>query len=216
MDPDIQTRRKRLAEITVYAPLPLVVDDRPQEPTTYRFHLCQPHAKCPDLTGWYLELRPDDAETVMKVHKGVAYLYFFRFGTNPHITPADLEKANELNVFYNPVKLAAQWLCTVEHYLLRGETLLVNSNGGIMPMEGVKVLETVESENISWNDRFEDEQIVISRWPEGRHWYLSSNKHRIFVPGKYDRYEEARREALRYVPTERIKTKECAGALPPE
>jgi hypothetical protein len=30
----------------------------------YRFHRCQSHAKCPDLTGWYLELRPDDAETV--------------------------------------------------------------------------------------------------------------------------------------------------------
>jgi hypothetical protein len=219
-EPHIQARRKRLAAITVYAPATPVseeeTEDRPQEPITYRFHLCQPHAKCPDLTGWYLELRPDDAETVIKVHRSVAVLYFFRFGQNPHITPTDSEKTDELGAFYNPIKLAAQWLCTVEHYLLRGETLLVNSNGGIMPMEGAIIFDTVESSKLHWNDRFEDEIVTVSRWPQAKHWYLASSKHRVFIPGKYNSYDEAHREALRYVPTERIKTKECAGALPPE
>jgi hypothetical protein len=179
---------------------------------TYRFHLCQPHAKCPDLTGWYLEIRPDDAETVMKVHKGVAYLYFFKFGMDPHI-----QKDEVLRFHYGPVKLAARWLQTVEHYLLRGEAILVNSNGGIMPLEDAIILETVESDNISWNDRFDDEVITLSRWPQAKHWYLSSSKHqRVFVPGKYDTYDEAYWEALRYVPADRLKIKECAGVLPPE
>ena len=103
----------------------------------------------------------------MKVHKGVTGLYFFKFGMDPHI-----QKDEDRRAFYNPIKLAAQWLCTIEHYLLRGETLLVNSNGGIMPMEGAKILDTVESTSLHWDDRFDDEVITLSRWPQGRHWYL--------------------------------------------
>ena len=177
----------------------------------YRFHRCQPHAKCPDLTGWYLELRPDDAETVMKLHRGVTGLYFFKFGQDPHIQRDENQRA-----LYNPIKLAANWLMLVERYLMAGETLLVNSNGGIMPMRGIIILETVESDDLHWDDRFDDERITISRWPQAKHYYLASNKNRVFVPEKYNSYAEARREALRYVPTDRIRTKENARALPPE
>ncbi len=175
----------------------------------YRFHRCQPHAKCPNLTGWYLEWHPDDVETVMKVHKGVVSLYFFKFGQDPHVQ-------KERCSFYDPATLGAWWLQSVEHYLLRGETLLVNSNGGIMPMDGTIILETAESDDLHWDDRFNDEQITISRWPVGRHWYLSSTKGRVFCPAKYDSLAEVRREAERYVPADRIRMKECAGALPPE
>lgn len=129
----------------------------------YRFHRCRPHARCPNLTGWYLELRPDDVDTLMKLHKGVVRLYFFKFGMDPHIEPDGP---------YNPIKLAAAWLQSVERYLMNGETLLVNSNGGIMPMDGVKVLETVESDDICWDNRYDDEIITVSRWPQARHWYL--------------------------------------------
>lgn len=176
----------------------------------HRFHRCQPHARCPDLTGWYLELRPNDVDTLMKVHKGVASRFFFKFGMDPHI------QANETQQhFYNPIKLAAQWLQSIERYVLAGETVLVNSNGGIMPLDGIKILDTVESDNIHWDDRYDNEQITISRWPQARHYYLASNKNRIFVPTKYDSFTEAEREALRYVPADRIKTKDCTGALPP-
>lgn len=177
----------------------------------YTFHRCQPHAKCPDLTGWYLELRPNDAETVMRLHKGVTGLYFFKFGQDPHIQKDESQRA-----LYNPIRLAAGWLQSVESYLLRGETVLVNCNGGIMPLDGVPIFDTVESDNIRWNDRFDDERVLISRWPRGKHYYLASNKNRVFIPTKYDSYDEAHREALRYVPADRIRTKECTGVLPPE
>jgi hypothetical protein len=147
----------------------------------------------------------------MKVHKGVTILYFFKFGMNPHIQ-ADEDRKD----LYNPIKLAALWLQTIERYLLNGETILVNSNGGIMPLAGTKILETVESDNIHWDDRFDDERITISRWPQAKHYYLASNKNRVFVPSKYNTYEEAEREALRYVPVDRIRVKENAGVLPPE
>lgn len=177
----------------------------------YRFHRCQCHPKLPDLQGWYLEVRPDDAETVMRVHKSVTGLYFFKFGMDPHILEDEDRKA-----LYNPIKLAALWLQTVEHYLLNGDTILVNSNGGMMPLAGSKILETVESDNIHWDDRHDDERITISHWPRGKHWYLASNKHRLFVPDKYNTYTEAYHEALRYVPANRITTKENSGPLPPE
>jgi len=177
----------------------------------YRFHRCQPHAKCPDLQGWYLELRPDDAETMMRVHKGVAYLYFNKFGLDPHIQKDETKKA-----LYNPIKLATGWLQSVERYLLAGETLLVNCNGGIMPMDGTLILDTVQSDDLHWDDRFDSEIITIHKWPKGKHWYLTSNKNRIFVLEKHGSLTAARKAALRYVPADRIKTKENAGALPPE
>lgn len=178
---------------------------------TYRFHRCQCHPKCPDLTGWYLEIKPDNGETVMKVHRGICGLYFFKFGMTPY------SQANkDWRAFYDPLRLAAGWLMSVEHYLMNGETILVNSNGGIMPMDGAKILDTVESTNLHWNDRFDDEIVTIFRWPQAEHWYLASNKHRVFIPGKYNTYKAAEREALCYVPTDRIKTKDCTGALPPE
>jgi len=147
----------------------------------------------------------------MRVHKGVAGLYFFKFGMDPHIQADEVRKFH-----YSPVRLAAMWLQTVEGYLLTGEAILVNSNGGIMPLDGTIILDTVESTSLHWNDRFDDEIVTICRWPQAKHWYLSSSKHRVFIPGKYNSYDEARREALRYVPKDHIKTKECAGALPPE
>ena len=137
----------------------------------YRFHRCQPHFKCPNLTGWYLELRPDDPETLMKVHRGVVNLYFFRFGQDPHI-----QADENCRALYNPIKLAAGWLQSMEHYLLRNETVVVNVNGDIMPMDGVKILETVESDDLHWSNRFDDERITLSKWPETKHWYLAARR----------------------------------------
>ena len=101
-------------------------------------------------------------------------------------------------------------------YLLRGETLLLNMSGGMMPMAGATILDTVESEELIWPDRHDDERITLSRWPQGRHWYLSSTTNRVFIPLKYVSYEEALKVARRYVPAARIRTKECGGQLPPE
>ena len=94
--------------------------------------------------------------------------------------------------------------------------MLVNSNGGMMPMAGATILDTVESEELIWPDRQDGERITLSRWPQGRHCYVSSTKNRVFIPLKYVSYEEALKVARRYVPAARIRTKECSGQLPPE
>lgn len=159
----------------------------------YRFHLCQTHAKCLNLQGWYLEIRPDDPETLMRVHKGMTGIYYNKFGLDPRIE-------------YNPIRLAALWLQGTHRFLLNGETILVNVNGGIMPLAGTIVLETVESDDLDWDVRYDDEVITISRWRAGRHWYLCSSKFRIFIPDKYTTYTDAYRVAQRYVSVERIKS----------
>lgn len=76
-----------------------------------------------------------------------------------------------------------------------------------MPLYGTKILETVESDNLYWDDYFDDEIVTISRWPKAKHFYLASNKGRIFVPDKYNTYKVAYMAVLRYVPADRIKSK---------
>jgi len=171
----------------------------------YTFCLCQLHPKCPDLTGWMLAIRPaDPVETLMKVHRGVICLYYNKFGLDPHI-----QAKEELRSLYNPIRLAAGWLQTADKFLIEGETILVNVNGGMMSAKEVTILETVESDDIDWDVRYEDEKITISRWPEGRHYYLCSDRSRMFVPDKYSSYDDALKAARRYVPVARIISKGC-------
>ena len=175
----------------------------------YKFARCQSHSKCPDLLGWYLILKPDNLDVLMKLHHGIANLYFFRFGMDPHIKPN-----SEEGIRKNPVRLAALWLQTMERHLIRGETVLVNSSGGMMPYDETVVRTVVDREKMIWpSDEFNEEEVItISRWPQARHYYLSSNKNRVFVPTKYWSYESAKQTAELY--TSNIRTKENAGALP--
>lgn len=158
----------------------------------YKFLLCQPDPRFSD-TGWYLELRPDDPETVLKVHKGVTRFYYAKFGPRTVEVPG-----------CNPLDLVARWLSTVEQHLMAGVTLVVNSSGGWLPKDKVVVVAERESERLVWPTDFDDETITISRWPDGTHWYLCSNKDRIFVPDKYCTYEAAYKAARAFVPKDRI------------
>lgn len=175
----------------------------------YRFARCQPHTKCPDLLGWYLILEPSDLDALMKLHKGIAHLYFAKFGMDPHIKPDSVE-----GVLKNPIRLAALWLQTMEKHLLRGETVFVNFSGGMMTYNKSKIRTIVEREKMIWpSDEFDEEEIItISRWPRARHYYLSSNKGRVFVPSKYWSHKDAKQVAEQY--TSNIRTKENTGPLP--
>lgn len=168
----------------------------------YRFARCQPHSKCPDTLDWYLILQPDDLEALMKLHKSVAYLYFSKFGMDPHLKPN-----SEEGMLKNPIRLAALWLQTTEKFLIRGETILINWAGGMMPYDESKVRIIVEREKMIWpSDEFDPEEtITISLWPRAHHYYLSSDKNRVFVPPKYARYEDAKQVAELYTPDVRSK-----------
>lgn len=166
----------------------------------YQFVRCQPNPRSPDLQGWYLVLRPEDLDTLMKLHRGVAQVYYWKFGMDPRIKPD-----SEEGVLKNPVRLAALWLGSVEKFLSASTTLAVNCCGGMVPLDSVNVLATVDSELMVWPELFPDEIITITRWPEGQHFYLSSNKNRLFVPHKYPKYDDAHAMAQKY--TEDIRSK---------
>jgi hypothetical protein len=134
----------------------------------------------------------------MDLHRGVAQYYWYKFGKNPHLKDAA--------TIYNPLTLANLWLKAVEKYRMDGIIIGVNSCGGIFPLDSVKVLATVEKDRMTWPTLHEGEVITISRWPEMPHWYLTSNKDRIFVPIKYTRCVDARRAAQVY--TDNIKVVE--------
>ena len=164
----------------------------------YRFVRCQPHSKCHDLQGWYLVLKPGDLTTFMNLHMGICGFYYSRFKRDPHIQLASL---------HSPVRLANLWLKGVEKFRAAGITLIVNSSGGIMPLDSAKVLSEIECEKMIWPNFCADEVITISRWPERPHYYLSSNKNRVFVPAKYNTYPAALKAAEGY--SKNVKSKGC-------
>ncbi len=161
----------------------------------YHFARCQPRANCPDLQGWYLILKPGDVETLERLHRGVAHLYYAKFSKDSHADPGGVQ---------NPIRLGALWLVTVERFLARHVTLAINSSGGMSPLDDLKVLATAESTVMVWPNHHEGEVITISRWKDSKHFYLSSNRDRVFVPPKYVRYEDALHMAQIY--TENIET----------
>jgi hypothetical protein len=150
----------------------------------------------PKLEGVYVELRPDDLALCMELHVGVCNLYFQKFGLDPHAVG-----------YYNPIKLGTSWLSTVNACSRRGETVLVNERGGLVLKKSVTVLAEVSTPTLIWPTRYEDEIITISKWPEGDHYYLCSSRQRLFVPERYDTFDEAHEAAWVYVPRERIKSK---------
>lgn len=155
----------------------------------YRFHRCQSHPDFPNLIGWYLELRPDDLATFMVLHEHVTRALYVRYGMDPHLKD---------NPHYNPLILASGWVESVEKFREEGVTLEINCHGGMWTLDGLIILATVEQEELQWPDHFDDEVITISKWPDAKHYYLCSNKNRIFVPDKFNQYEDAEQAALLY------------------
>ena len=169
----------------------------------YRFARCIPNPKCPDTQGWYLVLKPHDLATFMELHIGVANFYFCKFGSGgPPL------KGPDLGVPRNPIRLAELWLETIEKFRAAGTTLVVNRNGGALPLDSVEVVTEIESEKMYWpRERGSFEVITISRWLQSQHYYLSSNMGRVFVPPKYAHYEDARLVAEMY--TDKIEDRGC-------
>ena len=166
----------------------------------YRFVCYTPHDKCPDLQGWYLVLKPTDLETLMKVHEGVAHFYFVKFGSGG-------SSAAAAPLGMNPIHMAAKWLEAVGAAQMRGETVIVNKLGGWSKFNEDQVCSEKQSERLAWPEYYEDEVITISKYelPEARHYYLTSNKDRIFTPCKYSTYEAAEQAAHTY--TDNVQTK---------
>ncbi len=162
--------------------------------TPYRFLRCQVHPAFADVQGWFLEVRDGDPQLLATLHRSISAKYHTMLGQDSHGCGRDA------------TQLATVWLRSLESALQEGD-VLVNPAGGFAAKRDLIVLAEIHSRDLTWPEQFDDEIITISRWPKGKHYYLCSNKERVFVPEKYVTYQVAREAALRYVPADRIRSK---------
>lgn len=178
------------------------IETRPR----YHFAELSPDKRLPNLKGWYLRVAKEDVETFFAIHQAMAVRLYRKFILDPHLYGADGKPRSELASILNVPKLGAQWCETAERLLAAGGHIWVNIAGGMVPADGVLVHRTVESHDMQWPHVYADEVITLSQYPPpARHWYLASNKERLFVPVKHDTYEAAYQHALAFVDAERIK-----------
>ena len=164
--------------------------------TCYRFLRCQVHPAFSDVQGWFLEVRGDDPELLSALHRGMAAKYRSMLGEDAHGKPGP-SKAT---------LLADDWCRSLEAELQQGE-VLVNPAGGFVAKRDLTVLAEIESDDLTWPEHRADEVVTISKWPKGKHYYLGSNKDRIFVPEKFTTFRAARKAALKYVSADRIRSR---------
>ena len=161
---------------------------------SYRFARCQVHPAFDDVQGWFLEVQGDDPQLLVALHRSIAAKYHSILGQDSHGCGQDA------------TRLAAAWLQSLVSALQEGD-VLVNPAGGFAAKRDLIVLAEIKRRDLTWPEQFADEIITISQWPKGRHYYLCSNKGRVFVPEKFATYRAARLAALKYVPAARIKSR---------
>jgi hypothetical protein len=147
------------------------------------------------VQGWFLEVQGDDSQLVAALHKSIAAKYCSMLGQDSHGCGKDA------------TRLAAAWLQSLESALQEGK-VLVNPAGGFVAKRDLIVLAEIKRRDLTWPEQFADEIITISRWPQRPHYYLCSNRGRVFVPEKFTTYRAARLAALRYVTADRIESRE--------
>lgn len=170
---------------------------------SYTFVRCRADDRFP-AEAWYLKIAWEDVELIDKMHAAVAKNMFMKFVIDPHMFDEKQRPKHEVADMVNPVKLAGGWVTTLHRICAEDGHALVNVVGGIRPPakkeSAVKTLE-----KLSWPELLADERITLVQWPLAQHYYLKSNKDRLFSPAKYDSLDEAWKVALEYVPEGQIK-----------
>lgn len=116
------------------------------------------------------------------------------------------------NVILNMVKRVDQSLVSViskmceETYkgmidcLNKNDSILINKIGGWMPYSGVTLIDEKESDELFWPDirkkKIEYSEMKITRWPGGRHYYLSIREREL---GKFNKPEIAESEGRKFI-----------------
>lgn len=168
----------------------------------YRFARIKVHPKL-DLSGWYLVIEKANIDLMFDMHRSAACSTFMRFHRDPHLyNQKTWQPVSDHAEFFNPVKLSAGWLSSIERAMRDFGVAYMNRNHGLL-YGTVQVLETRDLDKLEF-PKDEDEQhkdgvtITISRWGCGTHYYLSGNKQQVFSQPKFDTYDEAMVEARKH------------------
>jgi hypothetical protein len=165
----------------------------------FEFVHCRPDPRF-DQSCWYVVVRSGDQEVFEAVHRGVCHMLYKKFDEDPH-WGKDPFNRGIMNVSF----LGGKWLEGIEILFFRYGAALVGLRGGmIWPQPASQTLAQVRRRKLIWPDV--DETIVISRWPRGRHWYLSSPEGIVFSPHKFNTLKVAKDHASRI--SRNVKVKE--------
>lgn len=143
-------------------------------------------------------------ENLEALHRHVSVTALRAYQSNPHMR----EGFEQISM--HPIRLGAGWLSTATSFLIRGEPAIVQSKGGMCTLDGVRIIQTVQQEKLTFPaGESANEVITLSEWVRGGHWYITSSTGRVFDPVKYDTLDQARDRALQDVPASRLKVKEA-------
>lgn len=169
----------------------------------YTFVRCRADDRFP-AEGWYLKITWADQDAIDRMHKAVASSLFMKYVVDPHLFDDNHKPKNTIADLVDPLKLGGGWLSTLYRICDEFGHALVNPAGGIRPPSKqenvVKVLD-----KLSWPVILDDEWITLMQWPNAQHYYLKSNKNRLFSPEKYETFDEAWKVAMELVPENRIR-----------
>jgi len=155
-------------------------------------------------TEWVVLVEKNDIDLITVLRNALAAKLFLKFKKDPHLYENEVPQ-NLMSVLYSPTRLIDGWSDTMDRLLNNDNAVYINVNGGIVPKDrSVKVVLREEKDEFAFPVTYEDEIIRVSCWKNGKHWYLSSNKDRIFVPEKFDTIAEATMESKKYVGEDRI------------
>lgn len=183
----------------------------------YTFVQMKCHPKIRHLKVWCLKILAAEMDIFASIHTSVATHIFLRFGKDPHLFYQDMGEAREEESrFCTPLHLAGLWGETVERVLQEFGYVLINESGGLFPpRKPLRPLATVHQKECVWPDsytkKYADELITILRWQDGKHYYLKSNRGRIFLPDKHNSFRAAKAVAKNFVPSNKILFQEETG-----
>jgi len=84
-----------------------------------------------------------------------------------------------------------------------GSIYIQRSGGYFAHTDAVKIIKTFETEKFDWpSDKLTMADIVIDKWPQGRHWYISTKYGERITDGdmeKFNTYGYAKEVAERYL-----------------
>lgn len=162
--------------------------------------------KCRRVTQWLLQTDSVLSKEVSEMHRIWLNTIYRKYKLDPHLTDY-AAKGNFIAAYLiNIPKLAEGWMRTLMK-LLKDGSVGFNRVGGMQSMNHLEVLKVEKREELLWPEDEEPETITISRWPNGKHFYLTSSLNRQF-PRKYSSLTSAKRAARRFVKPEQIIVKE--------
>ena len=109
----------------------------------------------------------------------------------------------ELAQYVSETYLSPKYEAIIKH---DGIYLNANRMGYFEKGTGERVIKTIKSSTLKWPD--ENEEITISKWANGSHWYLTSTIGRVFSPDSYLDLDEAIGIAGKHVDKDKVKVKE--------